>query len=421
MTNEQKRRQIARKKKLRRRRKQRRAILMLLVIVALLVLGFSLLKDGDRDAVNEPETLPVEIDAPTPEAAVEPTMEPAVEVTLAPTPVPTPDPTPEPTPEPTLPPEEITLTFVGDCTLGGDMKGPSEGAFFSRVSASGEIDYEYCFRNVRSIFEEDDYTVVNLEVVLTNSSNYNTSIPGKIYIFRGKPSYVKMLTSSSVELANIANNHMTDFSEAGIEETISYLEKENIGYFGYGRTWYEEIHGMTVGFVGINTWTTKTEDMRATIKEVRANSDICIVNCHWGSELVYEATQTQKDIAHMAVDLGADLVIGHHPHVVNGIEVYKGVNIIYSLGNFCFGGKANPKDKDTFIYQHTFTVQNGEVLGEDFDIIPCKITSVPDESYNNYQPTPVTGEKAQAIFSKIYRYSKVFPETISFKRFQEEE
>ena len=421
MTNEQRRR-LARKKK-RQRQLRRRRFFFFLVVVALAAVAVIAIarhgKSGDRvEAPAAEPTIEATVEPtaePTPEPAAEPTPEP----TAAPTPEPTPEPAPEPTPEPEEEPVSFTLSFVGDCTLGGDMKGPSEKRFFEFVASSGAIDYGYCFQNVKSIFEQDDFTVANLEVVLTNSSNYKIA-EDKIYIMRGKPSYVKMLSQNSIELANIANNHMTDFAEAGIEETIEHLKEENIGYFGYGRTWYEEYEGVKIGFVGINTWTTPYDEQKAIVREVRANCDVLIVNMHWGNELEYNAIPKQVDMGHMMVDLGADLVVGHHPHVVNGIEVYKGVNIIYSLGNFCFGGKANPKDKDTFIYQHTFTVKGHEIDGESFKIIPCKITSVKDESSNNYQPTPVYGEKAQAIISKIYKYSKQFAQTIDFKALEVE-
>ena len=131
---------------------------------------------------------------------------------------------------------------------------------------------------------------------------------------------------------------------------------------------------------------------------------------HWGNELAEYPTSYQEEWGHIAVDLGADVVIGHHPHVLQGIETYNGVNIVYSLGNFCFGGKKNPTDKDTFIYQTTFTVSpEGELEDTSFNVIPCKITSVSDESSNNYQPTPVTDEKeAKKILEKIeYRSRKL--------------
>ena len=222
-----------------------------------------------------------------------------------------------------------------------------------------------------------------------------------------------MLTSASIEVANIANNHVTDFGDKGIEEMAELLGSAGIGYCGYGYTYTAEVNDITVGFVGINTWTTKQEVMEETISAMREKCEILIVSFHWGNELEYKATDRQEKYGHMAVKLGADLVLGHHPHVVNGIEVYKDVNIVYSLGNFCFGGKRNPTDKDTFIYQHTFTENEDGTFSGEGTVIPCKITSVEDESYNNYQPTPVTDpDEAEDILRKIEKYSRQFDEAL---------
>ena len=118
-------------------------------------------------------------------------------------------------------------------------------------------------------------------------------------------------------------------------------------------------------------------------------------------------TEYQVNLAHSAIDNGADLVLGHHPHVLEGIEVYNGKNIVYSLGNFCFGGNSNPSDKDTMIFQQTFTVQNGELVEDNVtNIIPCSISS--DSSYNNYQPTPLEGDEADRVKGRIEEYSSGF-------------
>ena len=218
----------------------------------------------------------------------------APEITAAPTTEPTATPTqaPTPTPEPTS--VSITLTAVGDCTIGGDMNGSSEERFASMVSdGAGGIDYDYCFKNVKSIFESDDITLVNLEVVLTDSSNY-LKRDDKIFIMRGKPEYVNMLTGSSVEVCNIANNHMTDFGDWGIEETEKLLGENNLGYCGYGRTYLTEVKGVKLGFVGVNYWTTKEDEMRQTITDMREKCDILIVSMHWGNELAEYPTDYQE-------------------------------------------------------------------------------------------------------------------------------
>lgn len=391
---------MSKRKKSRRRARNLGTILQIIALAILIVLALILVSSPDS-------ILPVAQPTATPTAAPTPTPDP----TEAPTPIPTPTATPVPTATPEPTPRTLTISAAGDCTLGGDMNGRSEGDFTNQIEADDE-PLTYCFRNVADIFAADDLTIVNLEVVLTNSSDY-LDREDKIYIMRGKPSYVNMLTSASIEVANIANNHVTDFGDAGIEEMAQLLSMAGVGYCGYGYTYTAEINGFTVGFVGINSWTTKESVMEETISGMREKCDILIVSFHWGNELEYQATDKQEKYGHMAVDLGADLVLGHHPHVVNGIEVYKGVNIVYSLGNFCFGGKRNPTDKDTFIYQHTFTENADGTISGEGSVIPCKITSVEDESYNNYQPTPVTDpDEAEAILRKIEKYSRQFDEAL---------
>ncbi len=372
-----------------------------IIILVVLVAGVWMMLTPASDNV-----LPLTRPTATPTATPVPTPTPTPVPTATPTPTPVPTATPEPTPR------ALVLSAAGDCTLGGDMGGSSEKAFADQINADPE-PLTYCFRNVAPIFEEDDLTIVNLEVVLTNSTNY-LKRDDKIFIMRGKPSYVNMLTSASIEIANIANNHVTDFGDAGIAEMAELLDMAGLGYCGYGYTYLTEKNGFKVGFVGINSWTTDSDDMKELIRDMRPKCDILIVSFHWGNELEYKATDRQIRYGHLAVDNGADLVLGHHPHVVNGIEVYKGVNIVYSLGNFCFGGKRNPDDKDTFIYQHTFTENaDGTITGEG-TVIPCKITSVEGDKYNNYQPTPVTDpEVAESILKKIEKHSRHFDEALN--------
>ena len=123
---------------------------------------------------------------------------------------------------------------------------------------------------------------------------------------------------------------------------------------------------------------------------------------HWGNETETVPDSNQTTLGRMAIDLGADLVCGHHPHVLQGIETYKGKNIVYSLGNFCFGGNSSPSDMDTMIYQQTFTIDADGVKNDNVtNIIPCSISSAAYDGYNNYQPTPAEGDEATRILEKI--------------------
>ena len=131
---------------------------------------------------------------------------------------------------------------------------------------------------------------------------------------------------------------------------------------------------------------------------------ITIVIFHWGNEKEEVPDSNQMTLGRLAIDEGADLVCGHHPHVLQGIEEYKGKNIVYSLGNFCFGGNSYPSDMDTMIFQQTFTVDKNGVKADNVtNVIPCSISSEYD--YNNYQPTPAQGDEADRILAKIQERS----------------
>ena len=172
-----------------------------------------------------------------------------------------------------------------------------------------------------------------------------------------------------------------------------------------------EVNGVKVGLTGIYELAEhldKQEEVRTNIAALKeAGAQVIIVNFHWGIEKEYLPNDTQKTLAHLAIDEGADLVIGHHPHVLQGIERYKGKYIAYSLGNFSFGGNSNPSDKDTMIFQQTFTVQDGKVeVNDDINVIPCSLSSA--SGYNDYCPTPLEGSEKERVLEKLNEYSANF-------------
>ena len=169
-----------------------------------------------------------------------------------------------------------------------------------------------------------------------------------------------------------------------------------------------DVNGVKVGLTGIYELAEhlgKKQQVKENIAALKeAGAELIIVNFHWGIELEYVPNETQKKLAHLAIDEGADLVIGHHPHVLQGIEKYKGKYIAYSLGNFCFGGNSNPQDKDTIIFQQTFTIEDGKLKEDDnINIIPCSVSS--KSNINDYCPTPLEGDEKQRVLDKIEEYS----------------
>lgn len=306
------------------------------------------------------------------------------------------------TPEPTAEPVSITVSMVGDCTLGTDVnfdQSTSFDAFYQMKNDPG-----YFFQNVKDIFTADDLTVANMEGTLTTSNDRQQ----KTFAFKGNPSYTEILTQGGVEATNLANNHSHDYGDQSYEDTIQYLEAAGITTFGYDRTAVMDVKGIKVGLIGIyelKDGLGRQQQVIDTIQEVKdQGAQVIIVSFHWGTEKSNIPDDIQKTLAHLAIDQGADLVVGHHPHVLQGIEKYQGKNIVYSLGNFCFGGNKNPSDKDTMIFQQTFTVENGELVEDDVtNIIPCSLSS--ESGYNNYQPMVLDGSEKERVLQKIEEFS----------------
>ena len=305
------------------------------------------------------------------------------------------------TPEPKMDPVSLTLSVVGDCTLGTDEYfdyDTSLNAYYENYGA------DYFMANVKSIFSKDDLTIANFEGTLTES----TEREDKQFAFKAPASYANILTAGSVEAVNTANNHSHDYGEESFNDTLKALDTANILHFGYDETAVTEVKGVKVGLVGIyelNDHLGREEQLKQNIAKVKQDgAQLIVVIFHWGNEKEEVPDENQKTLGHLAIDEGADLVCGHHPHVLQGIEEYKGKNIVYSLGNFCCGGNAYPSDMDTIIFQQTFTIdQNGVKDDNVTNIIPCSISS--DSDYNNYQPTPAEGEEATRIMQKIQKRS----------------
>lgn len=291
----------------------------------------------------------------------------------------------------------ITISVVGDCTLGTDENFNYARSLNAYYEKNGPA---YFLKNVKSIFESDDLTIANLEGTFTDLKTR----ADKTYAFKGPAEFVKILTSSSVEAVTLANNHSRDYGMQSLTDTRNTLDSAGVIHFGYDVTKVVEVKGIKVGLVGIYELidhTGRAQQVKDNIAKVKSEgADIVIVIFHWGIERDAAPNSHQTMLGRLAIDEGADLVCGHHPHVLQGIETYKGKNIVYSLGNFCFGGNSNPSDKDTMIFQQTFTVTKDGVKDDNVtNVIPCSLSS--ERNRNNYQPTPATGSEAERIMKKI--------------------
>lgn len=296
-------------------------------------------------------------------------------------------------------PVSLTLSVVGDCTLGTDETfdyDTSLNAYYENYGA------DYFLQNVKDIFSADDLTIANFEGTLTDSDERED----KTFAFKAPASYASILTGGSVEAVNTANNHSHDYGDQSFDDTLAALDDAGIVHFGYDETAVMDVKGIKVGLVGIYELydhLEREQQLKDNIAKVKADgAQLIVVIFHWGNETETVPDSNQTTLGRIAIDEGADLVCGHHPHVLQGIETYKGRNIVYSLGNFCFGGNSSPSDMDTMIYQQTFTIDADGVKKDNVtNIIPCSISSATYDGYNNYQPTPAEGDEATRILGKI--------------------
>ncbi|WP_291549657.1 CapA family protein [Clostridium sp. HMP27] len=303
----------------------------------------------------------------------------------------------------------VLLSFAGDSTIGHDANFGFANSLPAVLQKNGN-DYSYFFKNVLPIFKNDDLSVVNLETTFTNSN----SRKAKQFNFKADPEYAKSLTLGSVEAVNISNNHIYDYNKEGFNDTVNTLKSNDVGFFGEGYKYTKDINGGKFGFLGYTGFyadETFFKKLKSDIQSFKDEGRIVIINFHWGAENMYYPVESQTLIAHTAIDNGADLIIGHHPHVVQGIEQYKGKIIAYSLGNFCFGGNFNPKDKDTFILQVKYNLINGSPQSYEVKAIPCSISSV--NYINDYCPTPAQGSEKTRILNKLNNISQSFGFSIS--------
>jgi len=291
----------------------------------------------------------------------------------------------------------VTLTFTGDCIIGTDE------AFYYPMSFPAYYDSygpDYFLQNMRGFFEEDDLTVINMEGVFT----HQTTREPKEFAFKGPPEYVDILAGSSVEAAHLANNHSADYGHQSYLDTIYVLETAGILSFGYERVQLIELNGVRVGLVGayslVTEWQASNQISEGIAQLKREGAQVIIVVMHWGEEKLYEPLPSQIRLAHQAIDEGADLVVGHHPHVMQGQETYRGKQIIYSLGNFCYGGNTYPFDMDAILFRQTFTLEEGFVASyDDYRVIPISVSS--ELGYNDYCPRILEGDEAARVLRKF--------------------
>ena len=295
----------------------------------------------------------------------------------------------------------VSLMFAGDVTLADSF-----------ADAIGK-DYKWAFATMDE-YRQADLAMVNLENPLTQAS---TKMSGKQFNFKADPGSVQVLKEGGIDLVNLANNHTMDFQATGLLETTKTLEEANILHVGAGadikearRPQIVDVKGQRVAYLGYYGEDYAATDTKAgtspimedriaqDIRSIRDQVDWIVVNFHWGQESATHPAPWQVDLAHYTVDQGADVIVGHHPHVLQGAEIYKGRPIAYSMGNFIFGG--NPRsDYDTAVLKVALKDKQMKV-----EFLPVEV--------RKYQPKVASGDRGSEILKQISDLSTEFKQPL---------
>ncbi len=299
------------------------------------------------------------------------------------------------TPHTTAPKDENTLklSFIGDCILGVDPVSYSEGSF---IWYSENHPLSYFFEKVKPQLENDDFTISNMECVLSDNLSLKAIDKGysPAFWFRAKAKNAEILTEGSVEIASVVNNHTDDFGDEGYADTIKSLEVAGLAVGEDCKPIYFEKNGIKVGIVCANLWGYwQVSYIEDALKDMQDKCDYQVVFFHGGEEGYHMPDNFKIDACRDLANSGlCDLIVGAHPHVLQPFEVVNNVPIMYSVGNFCFAGNNYPENK-TVIFKANLTKNDDGSIKTETEVIPCYVYTGP---YNNWQPAIVTDEADKA-------------------------
>jgi len=284
----------------------------------------------------------------------------------------------------------ITITGTGDFTVGGDTRQASN-IWYTELKKQGG-DPNFALKNIRDVLMADDLTIVNFEGTLTESTYVPANKRENQFLFSAPPEYAEILLPNGIEAVSLENNHVLDHGQDVYDETKRHLTDAGVVWSGDGELGVIEVKGIQIAMLSylcIDRYASLWDKVPADIRAAKELYPIVILNFHWGNEKEYYPTNNQIRMGRLAVDAGADLVLGHHSHRIQPIEQYKGVYICYSLGNFCFAGHNKPDDMSSMLFQTRFRIREGEngqeITNEGFRIIPIRISSRTER--NDFIPT----------------------------------
>ena len=266
--------------------------------------------------------------------------------------------------------DTITVNFIGDVMLAAEN---GDDGFWSFNLFAYDTPAEYYFEKMLPLFSADDWTVANCENVFTDEENPTKTEKDEEtgYWYYSGTENAEIFASGGIEIASLANNHALDYGIAGRDDTVLALEAAGVTAVTEGKSVILEKSGVRVALLCISMYSeyylTPILDWLA---EAAETSDFQIVYYHGGTERVHTADEWRVRASRAMVDAGADLVLGNHPHVLQPIEHYNGVDIVYSLGNFLFGGSHTCENR-TMVYTLTLDITDGVISGVTGDVTPC--------------------------------------------------
>lgn len=302
--------------------------------------------------------------------------------------------------------EEIVLSAVGDVMLAGKWT--------PLLKAKG---YDYPFAGVKSILTTSDLSIANLESPIARGGK---EFSGKKFRFRAEPAVASALKHAGISVVTLANNHSMDFGAEALLETLEHLRAKNIAWVGAGNDLSDAramtvltVKGRKIAFLGYSltqpveffagahragTAPGYEAFVRADVARARAAAEYVIVSFHWGKEATGTIQDYQRAMAHCAIDSGADIILGHHPHVLQGVERYKKGIIFYSLGNFTFASKSKTAQVSALI---RFRLDDGH---REAEIVPLDVL----HRRVGFQPQPLSGSRGAAVITTINALSQPF-------------
>ena len=301
----------------------------------------------------------------------------------------------------------VRITFLGDCTLGGEEKARTlYRGFAETVKRNG---YAWPFRNLTVLTASDDLTVANLEGVLSDRTDLQKV--EKTYNFMGQTAYTEILKEGSVECVTLANNHSRDYGAAGYADTVRALEGAGVAYFSTDAmaVWRND-EGLMIGFLGVSGHLSgdRYKEHQRQAKILKSLGCAAVVTVmHAGTEYEPEPDGYQHQVVRRTIAAGADLVVGHHPHIVQGYEIADGVPVAYSLGNCVFGGNTNPRDHDALALRAELSFEEGVLTRISLRFYPITVSG--EAKFNDYSPVLLTGADAERVLQKMVQSTGAQP------------